>query len=163
MRRLSIILLMLLVFAGGAEAQSMGPSVAAEALEISPLDLPSTVKLPLMSPELALETYQRRAIRQAQGLGGYSAATVIRAQLPASSQSGEFQLERRFRAPRTLTFKALHYMGDAFVKTNVIARLLQAEVDHVEKDDPMGTAIVPENYRFSHKSTSELAGHPVQE
>jgi hypothetical protein len=159
MRRLRL-LVMLLVFAGAALAQSTG--FAPEGQEsLSAPQLVATVSLPLMSPDLALATYQRHAAQQAHDLGGYSAATVVRAELPGSSQKGEFYLERYFRAPRSLTFKSLRYMGDAFVKTNVIARLLQSEVDHVEKDDPTGTAIVAENYRISHKSTSESGEHTV--
>ncbi len=119
------------------------------------------VALPRMSPELALETFQKRSLRQAQELAGFSAATVVRADLPRSSQHGELDLERHYSVPRTLTFKALHYVGDGFVKTNVIARLLQSEVDHVQKDDPALTAIRPENYKFSHKHTLQLAGRTV--
>jgi hypothetical protein len=114
-----------------------------------------------MSAELALAAYQQQASRQSQALVGYSAATLIRAELPASSQRGEFELERRYTAPRSLAFKPLHYEGDGFVKTNVIARLLQSEVDHVQKDDPTSTALRPENYKFSHKGTAQLAGRAV--
>jgi hypothetical protein len=114
-----------------------------------------------MSADLTLATYERHAARQMHDLGGYSAATVVRAELPASSQKGEFYLERYFHAPRSLTFKSLKYIGDNFVKTNVIARLLQSEVDHVEKDDPSVTAIVPENYKITHKSTAEVGEQTV--
>jgi hypothetical protein len=124
-------------------------------------DLAPTASIPRMSAELTLETYQKRADRQAQVLAGYSAATVVRAELPRSAQRGEFELERHYTAPHTLTFKALRFIGDGFVKTNVIARLLQSEVDHVQKDDPAVTAIRAENYKFSHKHTTELAGRTV--
>jgi len=126
-------------------------------------DLAPAVSVPRMSPELALATYLKRASAQSQGLAGYSSAVVVRAELPSSSQHGEFELERHFTAPRTLTFKALHYMGDTFVKTNVIARVLQSEVDHVQKDDPALTAITQENYKFSHKNTVQLSGRTVHE
>lgn len=114
-----------------------------------------------MSPDLALATFQKRASLQTQQLAGYSAATVIRAELPRSAQSGEFELERHYSAPRTLTFKVLRYVGDSFVKTNVIARLLQSEVDHVQKNDPAATALGPENYKFSHKSTITIEGRTI--
>lgn len=117
--------------------------------------------LPLMSPELALQTFQKRSAQQAQEVAGFSAATVVRAELPRSSQHGELQLERHYSVPHTLTFKTLHFVGDGFVKTNVIGRLLQSEVDHVQKDDPTLTAIGPENYKFSHKHTTQIAGRVV--
>jgi hypothetical protein len=119
------------------------------------------VTLPQLSPELTLETFQKRSIRQSLELAGFSASTVVRADLPRSSQHGELDLERRYSVPRNLTFKVLHYMGDGFIKTNVIARLLQSEVDHVQKDDPALTAIRMENYKFSHKRTIQFGGRTV--
>jgi len=92
--------------------------------------VPSDARLQ-MSADLALETFRKLSARQSQTLAGYSAATLIRAELPRVSQRGELKLERHYSVPRTLTFKALHFVGDGFVKTNVIARLLQSEVDHV--------------------------------
>ena len=110
--------------------------------------------LPVMSPELALSTYERRTAEQAAELAAYSAVTVIRAELPETAQQGEFELQRRFEAPHTLQFTPLHFSGDGFVKTNVITRLLQSEVDHVQKDDPARTAISRANYKFSYKGVS---------
>ncbi|PYX37922.1 MAG: hypothetical protein DMG81_13040 [Acidobacteria bacterium] len=108
-----------------------------------------------MSPDLALSTYLHRAAQQNAQLSAYSAVTIVRAQLPDSSQQGEFELQRKFEAPHTLLFTPLHYTGDGFVKNNVITRLLQSEVDHVQKDDPNLTAVSPLNYKFSYKG----AGH----
>jgi hypothetical protein len=165
------------VFSGVSAAQSFSsadavtsiavPAVHGEGVpwlivaDVSIPDLVPAVARPQMSADLALETFQKRSTRQAQALAGYSAATIIRAELPRSSQRGELQLERHYSVPRTLTFKALHFVGDGFVKTNVIARLLQSEVDHVQKDDPAGTAIRLENYKFSHKGTTQIADRLV--
>jgi len=126
-------------------------SPALPASSIPTVNFTAPVALPRMAPELALSTYQQRSARQAQMLAGYKAATVIRAELPDNAQRGEFELERNFTAPHTLTFKSLHFQGDGFVKTNVITRLLQSEVEHVQKDDPAATALRPENYKFSYK------------
>jgi hypothetical protein len=144
-----------------------GVSVSASAdgiLLVSPLvsgngsvpSLGSSAELPVMSPELALATYQQRSAQQAAALAAYSAVTVIHAELPDSSQQGEFELERKFQAPHSLQFTPMHFTGDGFVKSNVITRLLQSEVDHVEKDDPALTAISPANYRFSYKGASRI-------
>lgn len=108
-----------------------------------------------MAPELALQAFRGRTTLQASQLASYSATMLIRAQLLDTSQSGEFELERHYSAPRTLMFKALHFTGDNFVKSNVIVRLLQSEVDHVQKDDPAMTSISPANYKFSYKGTRE--------
>jgi hypothetical protein len=111
-----------------------------------------------MSPELALSTYERRAARQCAELVSYSATTIVRAELPESSQHGEFELKRHYVAPRTLEFKVVQFTGDSFVKGNVIARLLQSEVDHVQKDDPALTALTGANYRFSYRATLMTQG-----
>jgi outer membrane lipoprotein-sorting protein len=117
--------------------------------------------LPNMSPEMALQVYQQRVEEQANNLASYSATTLIRAELPATSQSGEYRLRRDYLAPRTLRFEVIHSAGDLFIKTNVIARLLRSEVDHVQKDDPALTSLTAVNYKFWYQSTTILDGRPV--
>ena len=154
---------------GPPSTAGMPPSLSILSTDSGPLsnadssipEFAAPADLPRMSPELALQTFQKRSAQQAQEVAGFSAATVVRADLPRSSQHGELQLERHYSVPRNLTFKTLHFVGDGFVKTNVISRLLQSEVDHVQKDDPALTAIRPENYKFSHKRTTQIAGRVV--
>jgi outer membrane lipoprotein-sorting protein len=111
-----------------------------------------------MAPELAFQVFENRTARQNAALSSYSATTVIRAELPETAQQGEFELKRMFTAPKTLLFKALQFTGDTFVKTNVITRLLQSEVEHVEKQNPASTALSDANYKFSYKGTKEVDG-----
>lgn len=120
---------------------------------ISTLTLPVT--LPRMAPDFALQTFERRSQLQAAHLASYSATTVIHAELPGTSQQGEFELRRHYAAPHTLEFKPVHFTGDGFVKNNVITRLLQSEVEH-QKEDTSLTAITPANYKFSFKGTVQL-------
>jgi hypothetical protein len=87
---------------------------------------------------------------------------VIRAQLPDTAQQGEYELQRNYSAPHTLLFKPIRFVGDKFVKSNVIVRLLQSEVDHVEKDRPADTAISPANYKFSYKGQAKVGDRLVQ-
>jgi hypothetical protein len=137
-----------------SETLPVSPLVLAEVLTAPQLD--ATDELPVMSPELTLSTYQHRLGQQAAELSAYSAVTVVRAELPESSQQGEFELQRKFEAPHTLQFTPVHYTGDSFVKSNVITRLLQSEVDHVQKDDPSQTAISPANYKFTYKGAGRV-------
>jgi hypothetical protein len=126
-----------------------------------PVSLVAPAVIPRMAPDLALQVYRGRSVIQAAQLTSYSATTLIRAQLPDTSQSGEYEVQRFYSAPRTLAFKSLRFSGDTFVKTNVIVRLLQSEVDHLQKDDPALNAISPANYKFSYKGLSLLRGHLV--
>ena len=75
------------------------------------------------------------APKQGSDLAAYSASTLVRAELPGTAQKGEFELQRHYAAPRTLQFKPARFSGDGFVKTNVIARLLQSEVERVQNGD----------------------------
>jgi len=116
---------------------------------------------PRMAPELALHTFQQRAERQLTEPVSYSANTVVEAELPDTAQRGRFQLRRRFIAPKTLLFTPVRFVGDSFVKSNIIARLLQAEVDHASKGESGRTAITHANYKFSYKGISEIDDRPL--
>jgi hypothetical protein len=103
------------MFAGTAAGSA---SVANDTLPAYPLalaeappapNLNSMDELPVMSPELTLSTYQHRIALQAAELAAYSAVTVVRAELPDTSQQGEFELQRKFEAPHTLQFTPVHY------------------------------------------------------
>jgi hypothetical protein len=117
--------------------------------------------LPHMAPELALHAFEQRIEQQRQELAAYSAITDIEAELPETAQRGDYELEREYTAPNELHFKPVRFTGDNFVKTNVIGRLLQSEVDHVSKDDVGATAITPVNYKFNYKGEEMLGGRPV--
>lgn len=143
-----------------APVDDQAPVPAAVSQQVS-LPLVATAVLPRMAPELALQVCRGRSVIQAEQLAAYSATTLIRAQLLDTSQYGEYEVQQHYLAPRTLAFKAVRFTGDTFVKTNVITRLLQSEVDHLQKDDPALNAISPANYKFSYKGTNELQGRIV--
>jgi hypothetical protein len=141
------------LFDGGTFAGAVGLPEPASAFPLS--TPPPTVA---MSSELALNTYLKLASRQLTDLGAYSDQTTIEADLPDTSQHGRYELRRSFLAPKTLAYAAGRFVGDGFVKTNVIIRLLQSEVDHVQKGEGRQTAIIAENYKFSWKGVDSLDG-----
>jgi len=91
----------------------------------------------------------------------YSATSRIRAHLPSTQQWGELELEQSYSAPRSLQFQAFQFVGDKFVKTNVIASFLQSELDYVQKDDSVRTALTTSNYEFSTKGSTMVDGRRV--
>lgn len=119
--------------------------------------------LPRMSPDLALQSYQSNARRQLTSLGASSDMTVVEAALPTTGQKGRFELRRSFMAPKSLAYGAVKFVGDTFVKTNIITKLLQSEVDHVEKGEGASTAITPDNYKFNYKGVQEINGQTAYE
>jgi hypothetical protein len=123
--------------------------------------LPPNVVLPRMAPELALQRVQKHGLWQSAELVAYSDEVEIDAQLPESSQQGNFQLLRQYSAPNGLRFTPVRFTGDGFVKQNVITRLLQSEVEHVERGDESRTALSEQNYKFSYKGREQLDGREV--
>lgn len=128
-------------------------------------DLDASLRLhppmPLMSPEIALGAFQHRGQQQTAELPSYTDETLVVAELPETSQRGAFELQRSYVAPRSLSYKPIHFTGDSFVKSNVIARVLQSEVDFVQKGDPTLVALTEANYKFSYKGLQALDGHSV--
>jgi hypothetical protein len=141
----------------GVVASEAAPFPAAGLNELS---IPH-VQLPVMPPELALQAFQSRDQQQNAGLRSYTDETLVMAELPDTSQRGAFELQRSFVAPHSLSFKPLSFTGDTFVKSNVIARLLQSEVDYVNKGDARQEALTAENYKFSYKGDQNLDGREV--
>jgi hypothetical protein len=55
----------------------------------------------------------------------------------------------------------VRFEGDKFVKSNVILRVLQSEVQHVEREEGALTAITTANYKFGYKGNAMVNGRPV--
>ena len=140
----------------GLASESDVPGAASAAA----LPLPH-IALPVMAPELALQMFESRGPWQKAELKAYTNQTLVMAELPDSSQRGAFELQGSYLAPHGLTFKPIRYTGDSFVKTNIINRVLQSEVDYVSKDDVSHTALTPANYKFAYKGDEELNGRAV--
>ncbi len=166
-----ILLLLLAAWASAQQARSLGGNtlfssedepVPVRNLPAAPapvIDVPTA--RPRMSPELALRAYQEMAQRQTAELAAYSDQTIVEADLPDTHQHGRYELRRNFLAPKSLAYGAIRFIGDGFVKTNVIVRLLQSEVDHTEKGDTGDIAILERNYKFSFKSVDSLGERQV--
>ena len=115
----------------------------------------------LSSPAQALQAYQARAMRQLTTLAVSTDDTSVEAELERTSQRAEFVVKRTFSAPRSLAYTAVTFEGDRFVKNNIIVRLLQSDVDRVQKADGSTVAIVESNYKFSFRNIEDLDGRRV--
>jgi hypothetical protein len=113
---------------------------------------------PFLSPKLALCRYQERASLQLTALAGYSDETIIEAEIPEMKAKGQLRLRRTFSAPRSLSYTAVDFAGDTFVKTNVIYRLLKSEVKAVQDGEGQNRAISDSNYKFSFKGVETFQG-----
>lgn len=146
-----------------------GPAVACCHPEHEPLAAPVNCPVPppseasstpasVLSPHQALLTYEARALRQLTTLAAYSDKTTIEAEIPAMREKGQCSLRRRFSAPQSLMYTAVEFVGDSFVKSNVIYRLLESDVENAEKKTGQRVAILESNYRFSYKGVEDLNG-----
>jgi hypothetical protein len=142
-------------------APALGALTETSSSALTLLEVPSA--LPRMSPELALQSYADNAQRQLTSLGTSSDMTIVEAVLPSTGQKGRFELRRTFLAPKSLAYGAIKFVGDTFIKTNIIVKLLQSEVDHVEKGEGASTAITPVNYKFSYKGPLQINGRTAYE
>lgn len=165
LRGLEIVFTLLVVAVCAVAQQPASGDSAAPALSVlgdahsSRFDLTNTpAPPPRMSPDLALQSYQANAVRQLTAIGASEDKTIVEATLPGTGQKGRFELRRSFLAPKSLAYGAIKFVGDSFVKTNIIVKLLQSEVDHVEKGEGASTAITAENYKFNYKGTQQING-----
>ncbi len=162
MIRLIGTLILVIALAAGVCGFAQSPSPP-DTVAVAVGDLPASIlapaSLPRMAPELALETYERRIRQQAAELAAYSDTTRMVADLTDTKQHAEYELTREYAAPRSLQFTPRAFQGDTFVKSNVLLRLLQAEVDHVTKQQAGQTAITQDNYRFNLKAVQDVEGH----
>src|SRR5579859_3898627 len=105
-RPISVLASLVLVFAmsvaGRAQTAAI-PSSSFAATDIAP-DFSTVRAVAHLSPDSALATYERGMQEQASELAGYTATSVIDAELPQSSQKAEFELKRHYAAPSVLEF-----------------------------------------------------------
>lgn len=160
-----VILITAAITSSGQNFVAHGPNAGINGVELGfrapDLALTKADVAPRMSAELTLETYEQHAMRQSAGLAGYTAKVVIDAELPDTAQRGQFELRREYVAPKSLQFTPVRFTGDKFVKSNVITRVLQSEVQHVERQEAHLTAITSANYKFSYKGKDLVNGYPV--
>jgi hypothetical protein len=116
---------------------------------------------PLKTPEIALRTFHELSLRQDHRLAAFTARSLIQTSLPSTSQHAELEVLMRYVAPRTLQFTQVRFEGDPFIKRNVIARMLQAEVDRVVKQEGRKLAITSNNYNIHYKGQDLLDGRQV--
>jgi hypothetical protein len=128
---------------------------------VPPPGEPSSTPVAALSPQQALITYEARALRQLTTLAAYSDQTTIEAEIPAIGEKGQCSLRRTFSAPQSLIYTAVEFVGDTFVRTNVIYRVLESDVENVEKKTGQRVAMLEINYRFSYKGIEDLNGRPL--
>lgn len=95
---------------------------------------------------------------QQQSMRGAQMEVNIAAKLPRMEKEGTLKALRTISKFGKITYKALGFSGDSFIKNEVITRYLAAES---EVRDPRALAITPDNYKFKYKGTMRKNGSRV--
>jgi hypothetical protein len=93
---------------------------------------------------------------QQEALRGAQMEVHIAAKVPRLAKQGELRALRSISKVGKITYRALGFSGDNFVKNEVISRYLSAE------GEPRNIAITPENYKFKYKGSAERGGRQVE-
>jgi hypothetical protein len=93
---------------------------------------------------------------QQQTMRGGQMEVRIAARVPKLAKQGELQALRSISKFGKITYRALGFSGDNFVKNEVISRYLTAE------GEPRNIAITPDNYKFKYKGPAEFEGRRVE-
>ncbi len=99
-----------------------------------------------------------RAIRVQRGRANYTVDVSISAAVPSLSKKGILRAIKKQAPQGVLTYESMQFDGDGMIKTNVIARYLQAELATSRPEEKLATEISPLNYRFTLKGSSTVAG-----
>ena len=105
-----------------------------------------------------LERYLCVSKNQQSVLRGVQMEVDIDAEVPKLKKSGKLRALRTIPKVGKIVYNTMSYVGDNFIKNDVIARYLQAERDSQESTD---MAITPANYKFKYKGLNLRDGREV--
>src|SRR5271170_953533 len=80
----------------------------------------------------------------------------IAAKVPKLAKQGELRALRSISKVGKITYRALGFSGDNFVKNEVISRYLSAE------GEPRDVGITPDNYKFKYKGAVDYEGRRLE-
>ncbi|HML18934.1 MAG TPA: hypothetical protein VK419_18005 [Bryobacteraceae bacterium] len=109
--------------------------------------------------QVIITKYLDAAKTQQRSMRGAQMEVRIAAKLPRLEKQGTLKALRTISKFGKITYKALGFSGDSFIKNEVITRYLSAES---EVHDPGALAITPANYKFKYKGAMNQNGRRVQ-
>lgn len=107
------------------------------------------------TPRAIVESYQAASRELEDSLHGASMEVEIAANLPRLHKRGRLQALRHISALGRITYDGFRWEGDTTIKTGVIARYLEAEVQAQKQPGP-SLAVTPENYKFRYRADIQV-------
>jgi hypothetical protein len=96
-----------------------------------------------------------RQTRVQRGVASYTVDVTFSAEIPSLNKKGVLRAIKR-QDPDHQLYEGMNFQGDGVIKTNVIARYLQAEFDAQKPEEKLATEISPLNYKFTLKGEDRL-------
>lgn len=91
----------------------------------------------------------------------YTVDVSISATIPSLGRQGQFHaIKRQFDGSR-FQYEQMEFEGDGLVKSKVIARYLQAELEAQRPEEKLATQITPANYEFKLRGRVREAGRDL--
>jgi hypothetical protein len=103
--------------------------------------------------------YQTATKTQQAALRGVQMNVSIDAKLPRLEKQGKLIALRTISKLGKIGYKILGFQGDDTIKSEVISRFIEAEMEASKGED---IAITPANYKFHHKGTLDQAGQRIE-
>lgn len=99
-----------------------------------------------------------RAIRVQRGQVTYSVDVTISSSVPSLAKAGILKAIKNLDPEGKASYKPVSFEGDGMIKTNVIARYLQAEMESQRPEEKLAVEISPLNYKFTPKGHNKVGG-----
>lgn len=116
-------------------------------------------KSPPLPEDQMVSRYLQATQAQQSALRGATEEIDIDAAVPKFKKQGKLHALRSISKLGKITYKALGFIGDNVVKTEVIANYLKAEVEAAK--GPSDVALTPQNYKFKFKGIQDWNGRQI--
>jgi hypothetical protein len=114
--------------------------------------------LPVFGQQVDREVLEYvRAIRVQRGRVAYTVDVTISAAIPALSKSGIFKATKKHSTDKN-SYEPVSFNGDGIIKTDVIGRYLNAELESSKPEEMLAVEISPLNYKFTPKGRTKIGG-----
>jgi hypothetical protein len=99
-----------------------------------------------------------RAIRVQRNHVSYIVDVTISSSVPSLAKAGILKAIKKQDPDGHPSYEPVSFEGDGMIKTNVIARYLQAEVEAQKPEEKLAVEISPLNYKFTAKGHNKVGG-----
>ena len=116
---------------------------------------------PLLAVEQIVDRMVRADESRAAALGGYTGIRRYRFENKRVNKRAEIVVRLTCGRSGVKTFEVVSESGSAFVRSHVLLKMIEAEIESSQKDDRQQSRILPQNYDFRLIGTDASEGRPA--